>query len=134
MRLVSRVCSISRRRCNWEPEKSRKPCTSRVAQMLNRRIRRRRSSVGMLAFPRGGDCFFASLARSVGEEPVSRCETVLPRTWSGAAGRSVHRVAQTLARLEARQAGGGDLQGGAGLRVAAFAGGAFLDGEGTEAD
>src|SRR5690606_6099853 len=102
--------------------------------MLNRRIRRRRSSVGMLAFPRGGDCFFASLARSVGEEPVSRCETVLPRTLSGAAGRSVHRVAQTLARLEARQAGGGDLQGGAGLRVAAFAGGAFLDGEGTEAD
>ena len=33
---------------------------------------------------------------------------MLPRTLSGAAGRSVHRVAQTLARLEARQAGGGE--------------------------
>src|SRR5690606_23468902 len=49
-------------------------------------------------------------------------------------GESVDGVAQALARLEARQAGGGNLQGGAGLRVATLAGGALLHGEGADAD
>jgi len=53
----------------------------------------------------------------------------------GEAGReSVQGVFQALARLEARQLGGSDLDRGPGLRVATFAGGALLHLEGAETD
>src|SRR5690606_4664995 len=71
------------------------------------------------------------MANSLWERRLGRnCPGVL----AGAVGESVYSVFQTLAWLEAWQLRSGDLQGGAGLRVAAFTGGALLDGEGAETD
>src|SRR5690606_1525945 len=68
------------------------------------------------------------MANSLWERRLGRnCPGVL----AGAVGESVYSVFQTLAWLEAWQLRSGDLQGGAGLRVAAFTGGALLDGQGA---